>query len=66
MPDSETTLVRRELVKVALENEQLKDHAWYRSYAEARFLGYEREISELKLKAAAQNAGSPINGRLKS
>ena len=57
MPDSETTIVRKELVKVVREKDQLeKDHAGYKDYAEARFLAYEREIADLKMNAAA-NAG---------
>ena len=57
MPDSETTIVHKELVKAVRENGQLKkDHAGYKSYAEARFLGYEREIAELKMNSVA-NAG---------
>jgi len=59
VPDSEATIARKELVKIVRENEQLKkDHAGYQSYAEARFLAYEREISDLRLNAAAQNAAS--------
>lgn len=70
MPTSETTLVRRELVAVVREKDQMRtEFDGYKKRAEARFAADAGTISELRLenasqaarlkaRAAAQSAGS--------